>query len=164
MVHRVRLLIGRDGSAGLEAKPLPSPNRGRRLSVCLARTPIDRTNAFLYHKTTQREVYDNALAAHAGFDDVILWNQHGEITESCLANVVVELDGALYTPPVHCGLLAGTYRAWLLDEDRIKERVILVSDLRRCTRVSLVNSVRRERDVELDLSLAPVHRSEHAVE
>jgi para-aminobenzoate synthetase/4-amino-4-deoxychorismate lyase len=115
---------------------------------------VDCNNAFLYHKTTHREVYESALTAHSGFDDVILWNQQGDVTESCLANVVVELDGDLYTPPVCCGLLAGTYRGWLLDQGRVTERVISVADLRRCSRVLLVNSVRGEQAVKLDLSLA----------
>ena len=27
-------------------------------------------------------------------DDVLLWNERGELTESTIANIVVELDGA----------------------------------------------------------------------
>jgi para-aminobenzoate synthetase/4-amino-4-deoxychorismate lyase len=152
--HRIRVLIAKDGSATLEAGPLAGSDPTRVLSVCLARTPVDRNDTFLYHKTTRREVYENALAAHPGFDDVVLWNQDGEVTESCLANVVVELEGGLYTPPVGSGLLAGTYRGWLLDQGRVTERLISVADLRRCSRVLLVNSVRGEQTVKLDLSLA----------
>jgi len=151
--HRIRLLIAKDGTPTLEARPVPSTDTHRTLSVCLARTPVDSTDTFLYHKTTHRRIYEHALAAHSDFDDVVLWNQHGEVTESCMANVVVELEGTWYTPPVRCGLLAGTYRGWMLEQGGLRERVISVSDLRRCSRVLLVNSVRREQPVDLDLSL-----------
>ena len=43
-------------------------------------------------------------------DDVVLWTRGGEITESTIANVVVELDGALYTPPATGALLPGVFR------------------------------------------------------
>ena len=37
----------------------------------------------------------------------MLWNERGEITESCTANVVIDLNGERITPPLDCGLLAG---------------------------------------------------------
>ena len=45
--------------------------------------------------------------ARPGLDDVVLWTRGGEVTESTIANVVVELDGALYTPPSTRPLLRG---------------------------------------------------------
>jgi para-aminobenzoate synthetase/4-amino-4-deoxychorismate lyase len=86
-----------------------------------------------------------------GYDDVILWNERGEITESCIANVVVEIDDELYTPPVSCGLLPGTFRAWLLDKGKIRERVILKEELSRVSNVYLINSVRKMRKIALVL-------------
>jgi para-aminobenzoate synthetase/4-amino-4-deoxychorismate lyase len=80
-----------------------------------------------------------------------LWNERGELTEACIANLVVELDGQLYTPPVKCGLLAGTYRAWLLEQGKVKERVIRVEELGRCGWVFLANSVRGMWEVEIVL-------------
>ena len=44
----------------------------------------------------------------------MLWNERGEVTESTIANVVVEIDGVRYTPPLACGLLGGTFRGELL--------------------------------------------------
>jgi para-aminobenzoate synthetase / 4-amino-4-deoxychorismate lyase len=73
----------------------------------------------------------------------LLWNERRELTESCIANLVVEWDGQWYTPPVHCGLLAGTFRAWLLQQGKVQERIIRVEDLASCSRIWLVNSVRQ---------------------
>ena len=149
--QKVRLLVAKDGGITCEAETLEQAPPDHIPHVCLARAPIDAANPFLYHKTTNRQVYDHALAACPGYADVILWNAKGEITESCIANIVVELDSCLYTPPLQCGLLAGTYRAYLLEQGRIKERIITKEDLTRSPHIYLVNSVRKEREVMVDV-------------
>jgi len=108
---------------------------------------VSSSDRFLYHKTTNRSTYDAALQACPGYDDVILWNERGELTESCRANMVVSIDEALYTPPLKCGLLPGTFRAWLLDQGEIRERVIAKGDLEKGRAVYLINSVRKMRQV-----------------
>jgi len=145
--HRVRLLLPQAAEPMLQAcelKPNPSIYRVR-----LATRPINSKNPFLYHKTTHREVYEQALAEWPDYDDVLLWNEKQEITESCIANIVVELDGKRLTPPVQCGLLAGIYRSWLLEREEIKEAIITVHDLSRCTGIYLINSVRGLWEVSL---------------
>jgi para-aminobenzoate synthetase/4-amino-4-deoxychorismate lyase len=145
--YRVRLRVNRHGAAQVEYAPL-SPER-RVWRVALAREPVDPREVFLYHKTTHRQVYERARAAHPDCDDVILWNTRGEITESTLANVVVRLDGRYYTPPVECGLLAGVYRGHLLQRGLLRERVLTPNDLRRAEAVYLINSVRGRVRVEV---------------
>jgi para-aminobenzoate synthetase/4-amino-4-deoxychorismate lyase len=107
---------------------------------------VDDTHRFLYHKTTHRMVYEQARAACPGCDDVLLWNKKGELTESTIANIVVELDGRRVTPPVSCGLLPGTFRAECLARGEIEEAVIRIEDLHRGTRLWLINSVRQWRE------------------
>jgi len=135
---RVRLVVPEDGTPMVEIQQY-TPHSGD-YQVCLAKSPVDASNPFLYHKTTHRAVYERARCP--GCDDILLWNEGGFITESCIANVVVEMDGELFTPPVECGLLPGIYRAHLLDQGEVREKEISVQDLSRCTRVFLVNSVR----------------------
>ncbi len=141
---RVRLVVHSDGLPTFAIRGIDSSDTPVRLR--LAKTSIDSNNVFLYHKTTHRKVYDDALASVSDCDDVILWNERGEITESTIANVVVELDGELFMPPVECGLLAGTFRAQLLKEGQIKERVITVEEFKRSSRIFLINSLRKWRD------------------
>jgi len=100
----------------------------------------------LYNKTTYRLAYDDARAARPGCDDVVLWNSRREVTESTIANVVIELGGERVTPPVECGLLPGVFRAWLLASGQVRERRISLDELRAAQRVWVVNSVRRWRD------------------
>jgi para-aminobenzoate synthetase / 4-amino-4-deoxychorismate lyase len=145
--QKVRILISQRGEISLETTPLDQ--QSQPLSVCLAPFPIDSNNIFLYHKTTHRQVYEQARQACPDYDDVILWNEKGELTESCIGNLVVAIAGKWYTPPVSCGLLAGTYRAWLLEQGMIQERVIRVKELADCSQIFLVNSVRGKREAVL---------------
>jgi para-aminobenzoate synthetase/4-amino-4-deoxychorismate lyase len=161
---RVRLLLHPDGALAHEAFALPpsfppflakfSPKWGdargaKPLRVKLAAAPIDDQDVFLFHKTTRRAVYENARAAQPACDDVLLYNQRGELTEATIANLVVERDSVLVTPPISCGLLAGTFRAMLLEQGVIQEQVIRREELARCTKLFLVNSVRGWMDVEV---------------
>ena len=102
----------------------------------------DRRDIFLFHKTTHREVYDKAMASFPGHDDVVLWNENNEITESCIANLVIRKGERLLTPPVVCGLLAGTFRAEMLENGTIEENFVHVEDLKLADEIFLVNSVR----------------------
>ncbi len=143
--HKVRLLLAQTGKVTLDATPLahiPKPETAR---VMVAPTPVNAGDVFLYHKTTHRQVYQAAEFANLDCDEILLWNERGEVTETTTANIVVELDGELLTPPVSSGLLAGTYRAWLLEQGLTHERVILTKDLQRCKHIYLVNSIRKQR-------------------
>jgi len=140
---KVRLLVGQDGKVWTEEQEIPTRGTTAPRRVALAAEPVDSRDVFLFHKTTNRAVYDRALAAVQSTDDVILWNEKGEVTESCTANLVIEVAGRKYTPPVECGLLAGTFRAQLIDDGVVAERVIRREELRQADAVFLVNSVRR---------------------
>ena len=112
--QKIRLLVTKKGRITLENEPLPAADAAP-LHVAVAPGPVDSSNPFLYHKTTNRSLYEAARAACPGYDDVLLLNERGEVTESTIANVAVEIEGTLYTPPVRCGLLPGTLRADLLE-------------------------------------------------
>jgi para-aminobenzoate synthetase/4-amino-4-deoxychorismate lyase len=149
-VHKVRLLVGRDGTIFCQAEPFPGTNGPKSYRLCLSPFSIDSSNPFLFHKTTYRHVYESAKSACPQFDDVLLWNEKGEITETCIANVVISLDGDLITPPVQCGLLAGTFRAWLLDNKKIREQIIPCDAIKDADHIYLINSVRKWWEASLD--------------
>jgi para-aminobenzoate synthetase/4-amino-4-deoxychorismate lyase len=142
----LRLTVDRSGTWSVTHRPLPEPSPCR---VALALTAVDARYPFLFHKTTRREVYERARAQVFGVDDALLWNEDGEVTESTIANLVVELDGERITPPLSSGLLPGTMRARLLQDGRIREGVVRREDLPRCKALWLVNSVRGWRECVL---------------
>lgn len=140
--HKARLLVAQDGAISCESSPLDDSEKHHPVQLRLAPTPVDSSNPFLYHKTTNRRIYDDARNACPDCDDVILWNERGEITETCVGNVVVMRDGQLITPPVSCGLLPGTFRTRLMDEGKITEGVLKVEDLKKCNNIFVINSLR----------------------
>ena len=135
----VRLLIDQSGNPRVEKRPL---DRIEAPQVALARTAVSSRDRFLFHKTTNRTVYDSALAQRPACWDVLLWNERSEVTEFTRGNVVVELDGKLVTPVRDSGLLAGTFRAELLEAGTVQEGTICIEDLERATKIWLINSVR----------------------
>jgi len=147
--HKVRVALNRSGELSITAAKLSDVPRPVVQRVTLARNPIDSGDVFLYHKTSRRMVYDRAHAEQPACDDVILWNERGEVTESCSANVVIDLNGELITPPIESGLLGGTFRAELLAQGQIVEHVITIEMLRAAPRMWLINSVRKWMDVTL---------------
>ncbi|HEX6260489.1 MAG TPA: bifunctional anthranilate synthase component I family protein/class IV aminotransferase, partial [Woeseiaceae bacterium] len=140
--YRLRLLMARNGDIQTEVQALCEGDAGRQWRLALANSPVDTRDAFLYHKTTRRDVYENALAAAGNCDDVLLWNEDGYITETGIGNVVVRLAGRLWTPPVECGLLAGTFRGKLLREGVLGLRKVAVTELAEAEAIFLINSVR----------------------
>ena len=78
---RVRLTLHADGRTEVEATALPLAP-ARTLQVGLAARPVDPRSIWLFHKTTRREVYDEAAASRPDCDDVLLWNDRrlGELT------------------------------------------------------------------------------------
>jgi para-aminobenzoate synthetase/4-amino-4-deoxychorismate lyase len=140
--RRIRLLLARTGEVAIQSAPIQPPRTDGPHRVKLAADPIDSRDPFLYHKTTHRAMYDRARRTAGECDDVILWNTRNEVTESCIATVVVDLGGSLFTPPVACGLLPGVSRARLLRAGTVRERVITVDDLRKADHLYLSNAVR----------------------
>ncbi|MGE4056666.1 MAG: chorismate-binding protein, partial [Vicinamibacterales bacterium] len=142
---RVRLLVNGDGGIRVEQSPF-TPSR-EPVVLRLARTPVDAADVFLFHKTTRRQQYDGRRLA--GCDDVVLWNEEEQITETTIANVLAEVDGEVVTPPVECGLLAGTCRADLLQRGEVREQRLSIADLRRANRLWVTNAVQGRRSAVL---------------
>jgi para-aminobenzoate synthetase / 4-amino-4-deoxychorismate lyase len=147
--HKIRLLVARDGTITCQSEPIRDEDCPDPIRLELAAEPIDAADVFLYHKTTHRAVYAAARDACSEGDDVLLFNQQGEITETLRGNIVVRCGQDLWTPPVSCGLLAGTYRAQLLAAGKIGQRVIRLEMLPECDELFFINSVRLWRNVRL---------------
>jgi para-aminobenzoate synthetase/4-amino-4-deoxychorismate lyase len=137
---RVRLLVARDGEPTIECTPYTAD--GRTWRVAFAATAVDSWDPFLANKTTHREIYDAARRARPDVDDVLLSNERGEITEATIANVVAEIDGVRYTPPLACGLLGGVFRGELVASGDVHERVLTRADITNASHLWLINSLR----------------------
>ncbi len=139
-VHDVtRVVLHQDGTYELQYKQLPNnPKRTIRLG-----RHVNSSNIFLGHKISIRDHGDDE------FFEEIRMNERGEITEGMFTNIAVELEQQLYTPPLSCGLLNGTYRQKLLADGVLKEKVLTEADLHQATKIYCFNSVRKMIEVTL---------------
>ena len=138
--RKLRLLADRSGRLSLESNDFPPIKTVFRLA--LADAPIQREDFRLRTKTTQRTLYDQNRGARLDIDDVILFNEDNEITETTIFNLYLKIQGVLYTPALPSGLLPGVYREHLLALGAAKERVLSVQDLSKAEGLYVSNAVR----------------------
>jgi para-aminobenzoate synthetase/4-amino-4-deoxychorismate lyase len=137
---RIKLVLMPSGEFVIKQSPLPDFRGLVRLK--LANRPVDSNNIFLFHKTTHRKVYEEAKKEAEQCDDVILFNEKGELTETTIANLYVEVGDKLLTPPLKCGLLPGALRAYMLSRGTAFERVLYKADLLSAKCIYVGNSLR----------------------
>ena len=127
---KVRLLLARSGAFSLELAPMPAPQDRPMLCGALP-LPVDAGDWRLRHKCTDRWFYEagREAAANAGAGEAIFVRDDGLVTEGCIANIFVEREGTLLTPPAQLGLLPGVLRGALLDEGKAREAELTQADL-----------------------------------
>ncbi|MBB3674813.1 aminodeoxychorismate synthase component I [Modestobacter versicolor] len=138
---RVRVLLSRSGQVEVELQALP-PAGPLPVRLALDDDPVDAASPWLQHKSTRRDVYLTRALRHPEADDVVLVNQHGELTETTTANLALRIGGTWWTPPTSSGCLPGVERVRLLGLGRLHERVLHVGDLRDAEEVAVLNSLR----------------------
>jgi para-aminobenzoate synthetase/4-amino-4-deoxychorismate lyase len=148
LAARIRLTLDRRGAFRLASTTYPAFPDAVRIAVDTIH-PVDPSDPMLFHKTTLRRRYEEAKERHPDAEDVVLTNIRGEVTESTIANVAVQLGDRWWTPPLDCGLLPGTGRAAMLEEERFAERVISVEELLGADQVALVSDTRGWRRAEI---------------
>jgi branched-chain amino acid aminotransferase len=81
-------------------------------------TPVEKR----YPYTQNLELLSQAKSS--GFDDYVLVNADGFITETAIANLVLKISGQWVTPPLSDGVLPGVVRALLIEKNGVIVRQI----------------------------------------
>ncbi|HUU49505.1 MAG TPA: aminodeoxychorismate synthase component I [Nitrospinota bacterium] len=142
--YKVRVLVDKSGKFSIENVKLGISKKDDGF-IALSNKKMDSKNIFLFHKTTNRDIYDKLYlkAQRMGLTDLIFTNERGEITEGCISNIFIRRNGKFITPPVDCGLLNGVMRQYILRKRKnVKEDIITLNDLRTSEKIYLCNSVR----------------------
>lgn len=146
---RLRLLLAEDGRITVTDALQPPTAADTVWRFVVSPTRVSSADAFLYHKTTRRELYDREWQHYhdtANADEVIYLNERGEIAEGSRTNIFIAMpgspEGRLLTPKLSSGLLPGTLRAELLASGRAEEAMLTLADLEAATTIYLGNSVR----------------------
>jgi len=152
--RKVRLLLSPDGGLNIASEILPERIADPKpLRVVLSPHRVDPLDPMLFHKTTHRPLYVEALAQAtlAGYDEVLFVNDRGEVTECSNHNIFIERAGRLITPPVECGLIPGVHRQLILQtHPTASQRRLTLDDLRKADAIFLSNAVRGLRPAEID--------------
>lgn len=158
--HRLRVVCeARPGATRTHLAATATPHTAPPLrTVGIASTRIDPENPYRYHKTNRRAVYDRALAEAqaAGWDEPLLLNTRGQVCEGARTNVFIRQGEVLLTPPDHCGLLPGVYRAHVLaTHPMAREDVLYPADIAAADAIYVCNAVRGWQAVTLQSEPVP---------
>lgn len=127
----------------------PLVTREPPISVYLDTEPTS-PSVFTSTKTTRREVY-NLARARAGIpavgvepgtpNDVALYRSDGQVMETSIRNIAFWRGDRWVTPSLRVGCLPGVARRLLLEEGKIGEGEISITDLKVGETVLLFNAV-----------------------
>jgi para-aminobenzoate synthetase/4-amino-4-deoxychorismate lyase len=138
---RVRLLLNEHGE--VRAQAFEAASAPVEVLLQLAGGPFEESHSeFTRFKTTRRGHYEAMASGAPGVFDTLLWNEAGELTECTRGNVAVQLAGQWCTPSLSCGLLGGVERQRLIEDGRLVECAITLSDLAQAQGVAFLNSLR----------------------
>ncbi|WP_104695848.1 bifunctional chorismate-binding protein/class IV aminotransferase [Helicobacter salomonis] len=145
----LRLLWHKDGSYSLEYSPLEPPKSTKLL---LAKKPLDPCNDFLIHKTTYTPWYEEARTQiqRGGCFDVLHYTPEGQLSEGARSNLMLEIEGQLYTPAFGTGLLKGVGVTRLIEAGRCTPKTLSLEDLRRADKIYATNAIRGVVEVRLE--------------
>ena len=123
---------------------------GLRLSLAreLRRNPVDALNPAWKTGNYLNNILCLREARARGADEVVITNQAGEITEAAVSNIAFVRDGAVVTPPLSAGILAGITRDLLITKVApkagvaVREETIRPSDLRGMQEAFLLSSTK----------------------
>lgn len=142
--YRMKLKLEGDGQVHIQSwllAPLAMP-----VQLLLAPQPTQSDDLWLKHKTTRREVYDQAWqqAEQQGAFDMLFCNERGELTEGGRSTLLLKIDGQWLTPPLACGVLPGVMRSVLMDDPawELREKILNTADLARAEQIAVCNALR----------------------
>lgn len=109
----LRILLNKNGSCEIQQLPMDEIKTNK---VTVSKLAVNSKEPLLYHKTNYRPWYNQAMEKirQGLIFDEIFFNERGELTEGARSNIVLQIDGELFTPPVECGLLNGVLRQEML--------------------------------------------------
>ena len=133
--YRCRIALQKNGAFQLaitELTDLPASY----LQAQLTEQKLDLATPFTYFKTSQRDHLSQSN------HEQIFHLPDGTLLETTIGNLVLEIEGQLYTPPAHLPLLDGIYRRHLLETQQVEEKLLTLNDLTDADRIYACNALR----------------------
>lgn len=125
--------------------PLPDyqsqRQHGIRLGVACLKLSTQPLLAGIKHTSRLETVLLKAEAEQSGFDDLLVCDQQGYITELCAANLFFKINDQWCTPSLDQAGVAGVMRQWLLEQLNVQQGHYLVSALEQATAMFATNAL-----------------------
>lgn len=141
--YRLRISLSKSGEMEVSRQIL-SPLSPSFYKAKLFLQEADLNQSFTYFKTTHRPHLS------LGEQEKIYHNKSGELLETSIGNLVLKINGKLYTPPIRLGILSGIYRQHLLEIGQVDEKVLTLADLNQAEAVYGCNAVRGLYELEVN--------------
>lgn len=144
----LRILLSKNGDFKTRYLPLEEAKTNR---VTVSENKIDSKHPLLKHKTTYRPWYESSVERikDGVIYDEIFFNEKNELTEGARSNVIVQIGGKFFTPPLESGLLNGILRSKMIAQGVLFEKKITKEELLSAENVYCINSVRGMKKVDI---------------
>ena len=145
----------------------PHLRSGIKLGVAKLQLGIQPLLAGIKHSSRLETVLLKAEAEQSGFDDLLVTDSAGFVTECCAANIFFRLGGVWHTPRITRAGVAGVMRQWLISQIDVVEDDYSLGSVRRADAMFLSNAlvgvmpVRSFEQQKLDV--VPVHALQTAL-
>ena len=141
--YRLKISISKSGDIDFCRQELiPLSLAFCQAQLCLQETSLQ--TPFIYFKTTYRPHLT------IGKQEKIYHNEKGELLETSIGNLVLQIAGKLYTPPINLGILPGIYRQHLLEIGQVEEKVLTLEELAQAEAIYACNAVRGLYELSLE--------------
>lgn len=80
-------------------------------------------------------------AKELGFENAILRNAKGNYIEATNSSLFIIKDNVIYTPPLSDGCIDGTMRSWVLNNYKVLEKSLILSDIKQSDEVFITNAL-----------------------
>jgi len=149
--YKIRLLLDKEGNLKIDYQQIKDFMPKRDNYIVISQYKTDPENLFLYHKTTNRNLYDHQYNYYAkkGYFDVIFLNKKNEVTEGAISNIIIQKNNKYYTPVLSSGLLPGIFRQYFIKKHKVIEKKLFLKDLIKADKIFLCNSVRGLNEVKI---------------
>ena len=133
--YRLRISISKSGDIDLCCQELtPLSPAFCQAQLCFQERSLQ--TPFTYFKTTYRPHLTVAK------QEKIYHNETGELLETSIGNLILQIAGKLYTPPINLGILPGIYRQHLLEKGKVEEKVLTLEEIAQAEAIYGCNAVR----------------------
>ncbi len=147
-LYRIKILLNKIGMMRIQKKEFK--HFQGIVKVIISPNSTNKRNKFLYHKTTNRKLYDEEFAHYSAqsFFDVLYFNEDGYLTEGATTNIFIRCADNWFTPGLSEGILPGVYRHFFIKNNfPVIESKITLEDLQSADRIILTNALRGEINV-----------------